>query len=248
MKRITTFLMFLFGLTGSAQSIETITQKISDKICNCMNSNMTSYSEIKPEFDRCYDKEFNFIFNMIDTEEQKIITQQGALEKVKNGIIPNLNANCNKIRTLIESEVENSMDAEVENPCPTNFESKDLEKIEEFDGEIVAFNGLVTEVHSSYNDKPYYQVKLEGGETIWIASLLKSGYEIEGKILRLLGYVSKVEDDEIAKKYNQTAYHVLVFCVVELDSKQIAMLPGSELQVKEWISGRIPKAKDYSSD
>jgi hypothetical protein len=59
-----------------------------------------------------------------------------------------------------------------------------------------------------------------------------------------LGYVSKVEDDEIAKKYNQTAYHVLVFCVIELDSKQIAMLPGSELQVKEWISGRVPKAKD----
>ncbi len=76
-----------------------------------------------------------------------------------------------------------------------------MRKIEKLDGEIVAFNGLVTEIHSAHNDKPYYEVKLEGGgNTIWIASLVKSGFEKKGKIIRLLGYVAKVGDDKIAKK------------------------------------------------
>jgi hypothetical protein len=130
-------------------------------------------------------------------------------------------------------------------PCPTNFKGKDLKKINKLNGEIIAFNGLVTKVYSAHNDKPYYQVKLEGGNTIWIASLVNSGYENEGKILRLLGYVSEVEkDDEIAKKYNNTDYHILVFCVIDMDSQQMAMMPGSELQVKEWMNGKIPEAKE----
>jgi len=29
-----------------------------------------------------------------------------------------------------------------------------------------------------------------------------------------------------------------------MDSKQMAMMPGSELQVKEWMNGKIPKSKE----
>jgi hypothetical protein len=41
---------------------------------------------------------------------------------------------------------------------------------------------------------------LEGGKTIWIASLVKSGYEVEGNIVRILGYVAKVENDDFAER------------------------------------------------
>ncbi len=208
-----------------------------------MSDELKEYSEIKPEFNRCYDKEFNFIFNIVDSTEHKILVQKGALEKVKKGIIPKLNETCEKIRKLIKTDVENSADPTTKNPCPTNFESKDLKKIKKRNGEIVAFNGLVTKVHTTHNDKPYYQVKLEGGKTIWIASLVKSGYEKEGKILRLLGYVSKVRNDEIVKKYNKSEFHILAFCVIEMETKQMAMLPGSELQIKEWMNGKIPKGE-----
>jgi hypothetical protein len=242
MKKITTLILTLISLTSFSQSIEKITEKISDKICECMSENLKEYSEIKPEFNRCYDKEFNFIFNIVDSIEHKILIQNGALEKVKNGIIPTLNEKCEKIRKLIKSDLESSTESSTKNPCPTNFESKDLKEIKKQNGEIVAFNGLVTKVHTAHNDKPYYQVKLEGGKTIWIASLVKSGFEKEGKILRLLGYISEVENDEIAKKYNDSDYHILAFCVIELENKQIAMMPGSELQVKEWMNGTIPKA------
>jgi len=31
--------------------------------------------------------------------------------------------------------------------------------------------------------------------------------------------------------------------VIDLDSKQMSMLPGSEIQVKEWMNGIVPKGK-----
>jgi hypothetical protein len=246
MKRIATLILTLYSFTGFSQSIETITEKISNKICDCIKDDISSYAEIKPEFNRCYDKEFNQIFNLVDSDEQKILVKQGALEKVKNGIIPSLNSKCEKIRSLIQSEVENAVEPGTNNntaPCPTNFEGKDLKRIKKLNGEIIAFNGLVTEVHSGQNNKPYYQVKLEGGNIIWVASLVNSGYEKEGKILRLLGYVSEVGNDQIAVKHNKAQYHILAFCVIDLDNKEMAMMPGSELQVKEWMNGTIPKAK-----
>ncbi len=199
---------------------------------------------LPPEFNRCYDKEFNFIFNIVDSTEHKILVQKGALKKVKNGIIPKLNEKCEKIRKLIKSDLENSIESGTKNPCPTNFESKDLSEIKQRNGEIVAFNGLVTKVHTAaHKDKPYYQVKLEGGKTIWIASLVKSGFEKKGKILRLLGYISEVGNDQIAKKYNNSDFHILAFCIIEMETKQMAMLPGSELQIKEWMNGKIPKGE-----
>ncbi len=243
MKKILTLILTLISLTSFAQSIETITEKISDKICECISDDLKEYSEVKPEFNRCYDKEFNFIFNIVDSTEHKILVKNGALEKVKNGIIPTLNEKCEKIRKLIKSDLENSTELATKNPCPTNFDSKDLRKIKKRNGEIVAFNGLVTNVHTAHNDKPYYQVKLQGGKTIWITSLVKSGFEKEGKTLRILGYISEVGNDEIAKKYNDSDFHILAFCVIEMDNKQMAMMPGSELQIKEWMNGTIPKSE-----
>lgn len=208
-----------------------------------MSKNLNTYSNIKPEFNRCYDKEFNFIFNITDSTEHKILVQNGALEKVKKGIIPTLNQKCEKVRKLIKANLEKPNTSSTKEACPTNFESKDLKKIKKRNGEIVAFNGLVTQVHEKDANTPYYQVKLMGGKTIWIAPLIKSGYEKEGNILRLLGYVAEVGKDKIAKKYHNSKYHILVFCVVDMNSKQMAMFPGAEIQVKEWMNGTIPKAE-----
>lgn len=243
MRKIATIILTLLSLTSFSQSIKTITEKVSDKICNCIKDDIKLYSEIKPEFNRCYDSIFNQVFNIVDSSEQKILLQQGVLDKVKDGIIPTLNERCEKIRKIIQSEVQSSIEPSTQNPCPTNFVGNDMDKIKKLNGEIIAFNGLITKVHFAHNEKPYYQVKLEGGNTIWIASLVKSGYEKEGKILRILGYVSEVEDDEFAEKYNNTKYHILAFCVIDVESKQMSMLPGAELQIQEWISGKIPKAE-----
>ncbi|MFC6999964.1 hypothetical protein [Rufibacter roseus] len=246
MKKIATLILSLCCLSSYSQSIEAITKKLSDRICECISDDLTSYSEIKPEFNRCYDKEFNNIFSLVNSEEQIILTKPGVLEKIKNGIVSTLNGNCDKIKKLIQSELNNSVEPAAKSsaiPCPTNFTGIDAGKLNKLNGEIVAFNGLVSKVYSAHNDKPYYEVKLEGGNTIWIASLVTSGYEVKGNILRILGYVAKVENDGIAAKYNKSNYHILAFCIIDMKTKQMAMLPGVELQVKQWIAGEIPTAE-----
>jgi hypothetical protein len=61
----------LSGFACFSQSIETITDKISNKICDCIKDSINPYSEIKPEFNRCYDKEFNQIFSIVDSNQNK---------------------------------------------------------------------------------------------------------------------------------------------------------------------------------
>lgn len=246
MKKITLIILTLVSLTSFGQNIESITEKVADKICNCLKEDISSYEEIKPEFNRCYDKEFNDIFNVVNSEEQQILVQPGVLEQIKEGIIPTLNTNCEKIRTIIQTDLESFTEATASSnseACPTNFIGKDLKRIKKLEDEIIAFDGLIIEIHAAQNGKPYYKVELEDGSTVWIASLIKSGYEKEGNMIRILGFVSKVDDDGIAKKYNQTDYHILAFCIIDINSQQIAMLPGSELQVKEWLNGTVPKSQ-----
>lgn len=135
-------------------------------------------------------------------------------------------------------------DINAQNACPVNFGDKQLkaakQDINKWNGEIVACDVEVMQVEKGYVDKPYYRVKLENGGQFWVGGLVTSGYEINGAKLRLLGYFSKVEIDDISKKYNKDGFHILAFVVIDLATKQMSMLPGSDKQVKEWINGTVP--------
>ena len=133
---------------------------------------------------------------------------------------------------------------------PTNTDGKLVDtinsyktknKIKELEGKFFSFDAKIIETHKAHQNKPYYLVEFENGNKIWIASLIKSGYEKEGSVLRILGILSQVaEDDEIANKYNKTKYHILLFALVDLESKKASMLPAAEEQGKEWMNGKIP--------
>ncbi|HTO16104.1 MAG TPA: hypothetical protein VLZ83_10045 [Edaphocola sp.] len=240
-------IIILISTNVFSQSVESIVERVSNEICYCMRE-LTDKSELRKKLKECSDDKINHIMNNSTKAENKVLLKGNNLKIVISQIEPYVVLNCENVNRIIKQDLENDVD-KVSNdkstiPCPTNFTAKDLKNIKKLDGEIIAFNGLVTKVHSAHNDKPYYEVKLEGGNTIWIASLVNSGYEKEGKIIRLLGYISKVENDEVVKKYNKTNYHILAFCIIDLNSKQMAMLPGSELQVKEWMNGKIPKSKE----
>lgn len=229
-----------------SQSVESIVKRVSDEICDCVG-NTEDKSELRRKLKECSDDKINHIMNNSTKAENAVLLEGDNLQKVISQVESYVLTHCEIVKQSIEQNLEKEVNEVSENeniaPCPTNFSGKQLKKINKFDGEIIAFNGLVTKVHSAHNDKPYYEVKLEGGNTIWIASLVKSGFEKKGKIIRILGYVSKVGDDKIAKKYNKTDYHVLAFCVIDIDSKQMSILPGSDLQVKEWMNGTIPKGE-----
>jgi hypothetical protein len=240
-------IIILISTKISSQSVESIVERVSNEICDCVGQ-ITDKSELKKKLKECSDDKINHIMNNSIKAENEVLLKGNNLKKVISQIEPYVVINCENVKQSIARDLENEVDKlsneKSTTPCPTNFTGRDLNKIKKRDGEIIAFNGLVTKVYSAHNDKPYYEVKLEGGNTIWIASLVNSGYEKKGEIIRLLGYVSKAENDEVAKKYNKSDYHILAFCVIDLESKQMAMMPGSELQVKEWMNGKIPKSKE----
>lgn len=232
----------MFSMLGYTQSVESISNKLSDAICECLKKDMKHSSEIRNEFNRCYDKEYNLIFSLVTPEEQKLLLKDGIFQKINKQVIPTLNTNCQKIRRLIEKEmisnIDNAADHSVQS-CPVNFGSSDVDDLEDKDEEIIAFEGVVTKM-SEFNNKPFYQIQLGDDKSLWVASLVDSKIEKVGNKLRVLGYVSR----QIKDKSKKSTYQIIALAVVDMSTKELAMLPGAHSQIQEWINGEVPKSKE----
>ncbi|SHM82759.1 hypothetical protein [Polaribacter sp. KT 15] len=244
MKKIVTLILTFSSLSILGQSVESITKKISIKICECIDENVKNSSEIKTEFNRCYDKEFNFIFNIIDSKEHKILIENGNLSKVKNGIIPYLDNNCEKIRKVTTSEIENTAEKASNKKIksfPINFTEKKWKKIKRWKNEIIALEGEVIEIRESRQKTPYSKLKI-GEKEIWVISMIDSKFEKVGNKLRVVGYLFEIaeNDSQFERKIHNEKYHILAFGILNTKNKKLAYFPGSENQIKEWINGKIP--------
>lgn len=129
--------------------------------------------------------------------------------------------------------------------CPVNFDGKSFElirgEIQKHQGETVAFDAVVTEIHKGYNDIPYFRVRLENGALLWIASMVSDKYVAKDAKLRLLGYIDLVQtDDEIASGLNQDGFHIRVFAMLDHKSKQLQIANVFDAEVKQWLAGNIP--------
>lgn len=133
--------------------------------------------------------------------------------------------------------------------CPKNFDGKALlevkKKLRKHIGETVAFDAEVIEVGSGYNDIPYFHVRMDNGEMVWIASMITGKLTARGTHLRLLGYIDKVqEDDEIALRYNKDGFQIRVFAMLDHLSKQLQMSNAFKAETDEWLAGKIPKNRE----
>lgn len=133
--------------------------------------------------------------------------------------------------------------------CPRNLDGKSFvtlkNKMPTGKGNTVAFDAEVLRIEKGFNDKPYFEVKFDNGETIWISSMIVGNYVAKGRKLRILGYIDAVApDDEIGKKYNAGGLQVLAFALLDLESKNLQMSDAFNGEAKEWLAGRIPKKRD----
>lgn len=131
--------------------------------------------------------------------------------------------------------------------CPRNFDGKAFAKIKKeikkHDGDTVAFDVEVLKTAFGYNDKPYFQGKMDNGETLWVSSMVSNSDATVGKKLRVLGYLDIVNaDDEIGKKYNKGGIQVLAFAILDTETKQLHFSDAFEKEALSWKSGGfIPK-------
>lgn len=230
----------LISITVFSQNTDSLAIKITDRMCICLGK-LDSYETYKARFNDCYDKAISEVISEKNQNEIMILINPDKKQEVNKKIETLIKTDCESVNQMIQKDV---LEDESKNPFPTNFESKNLKKlkknIDQWHGEIIAFDALVLDVKKGYQDKPYYKVRLLGGEEIWIASLVKSGFEKKDNILRILGYVSKIEDFDIAEDYHKDKFHILAFGVIDMNSKGLSMLPGSEMQIKEWKNGKVP--------
>ncbi len=248
MKNIVTILISFFCLSIYSQSVDSIIEKISTKICQCINDDIKNSSEIRSEFNRCYDQEFNFIFNIINSDEQKILIQQGNLSKVKNGIIPYLDNNCEKIKETVSSEINNAIEKALNDKTasfPVNFTSKKWNKIKRWENKIIALEGEVIEITRTKQNTPYYKLRI-GENAIWVASMIDSENEKVGNLIRVVGYLFEIleNDNQYETSIHNEKHHIIAFGVINMENNKLAYFPGAVNQIKEWIGGKIPSAQE----
>lgn len=128
--------------------------------------------------------------------------------------------------------------------CPVNFDGITLQKaIQEPDawfGKIMAINGRIKQVASGYLGKPYFLIEVEKGGELWISGQVKDKSVAEGTHVRLMGYFEKTVRQYMPPKVNRDGYHLIAFVVYDLDQGMMAMRPGQEALVQEWLDGKIP--------
>tara|TARA_B100000809_G_scaffold262401_1_gene313295 strand:- start:905 stop:1636 length:732 start_codon:yes stop_codon:yes gene_type:complete len=243
MKNTITTITLILSLIGNSysQNTEVFAKKITEKMCNCIG-NVEKYESLKPKLDSCYDKSINDAAIHATSEEIKIIGNLEDFNKVKYLIGKFIKTDCEAVKSVVIEEAKPSTN---DNPYPTNFTTKDLKKAvkkpNSYNGKIIAFDGKIIKVNSLGENKPYLKVELENGQSIWVGSMVNSQYDKVGNSIRFLGYYSLVEKNEI--EFNKSGFHILTFGEVDFKTKQLAFMPGSESQIKEWGKGQIPKGK-----
>jgi hypothetical protein len=241
MKKVLTIFFSLIAISSSyAQDTDKFAKKVVDQMCDCIGI-IKNYEDLKPKMDECYDKAINEAAIHANSDEIKIIADTEEFNKVKGRIARLIKTDCGVVKALVLKEAQPTSTG---NPYPTNFDSKDFKqaekKPEKWNGKIVAFDGEIKEVKYLSPNKPYLKVKMDGGKIIWVGSMVNSQYDEVGNRLRFLGYFAQTPKGDTP---NDMGFHVLAFGEIDLKSKQLAMMPGSELQIKEWGGGQISEGK-----
>jgi hypothetical protein len=242
MKKVIHLIVFSLLLTSAyGQNLDSLQRKFAAKICTCVGE-LEKYEQLKPVLDKCYDKTMNFIFNDATPEEVKFYGVPGNLQLLNQNLEQNLKTQCPAIKKLVEESVKPGKKG---NSYPVNFNSRQLEEakkdLKSWDGKIVAFDGEIIEVNFLGPNRPYLKVKLDD-QVVWVGSMVNSKFETVGNRIRFLGYFSLTKSGDPGGDLNKSGFHILAFGVIELKSMELAMFPGSEVQVREWANGKVPKA------
>lgn len=242
MRAITTIILLLIFIGNVfGQNNEKFAKKITEKMCDCIGI-VDKYDNLKAKLDSCYDLALNDVVIHATPEEIKIIGNTEEFNEVKNRIGKLIKVDCDAVKNVVIKESQPSTN---KNIYPINFTTKDFKKakrnLDSYNGKIIAFDGKILEVKSLGQNKPYLKVELENGKTIWVGSMVNSQFDKVGNSIRFLGYFLIVKKGEI--EFNNSGFHILAFGEIDMKTKQLAFMPGSESQIKEWGQGQIPNGK-----
>lgn len=130
-----------------------------------------------------------------------------------------------------------------EKSFPTNLNSENFSKLKKFNGEIVAFDGIIENIENSRNNTPTYKLKIAENNYLWTVLMFKNDKNVIGDKIRIVGYLRPSKPNETEIKYLDGKFIVLSFGLVDFINSNFLFLGGAEIQKQEWIDGKIPSSK-----
>ena len=125
---------------------------------------------------------------------------------------------------------------------PTNITVDNFKTIDQFDGKVVAFDGVIEKIENSRNNTPFYKLKISDNSYLWTALMFNNEANKIGDNIRVVGYLGLAEPNQIEKKYLDGKYMVIAFGLVDFNSSNFLFLGGAGRQKQEWIDGKIPSS------
>ena len=139
---------------------------------------------------------------------------------------------------------QNDMPTNVnEKSFPINIQEGNIKELEIFKGKVVAFDGTIVKIENGRNDTPFYKLKISDHNYLWTVLMFKNEVNKIGDKIRVAGYLSQAEPNEIEKKYLDGKYMVIAFGLIDFQNSNILFLEGARIQKQEWIDGKIPSSK-----
>ena len=125
---------------------------------------------------------------------------------------------------------------------PTNITVDNFKTIDQFDGKVVAFDGVIEKIENSRNNTPFYKLKISDNIYLWTALMFNNEANKIGDNIRVVGYLGLAEPNQIEKKYLDGKYMVIAFGLVDFKNSNFLFLGGAGRQKQEWIDGKIPSS------
>lgn len=127
--------------------------------------------------------------------------------------------------------------------CPTNLDEnniKILEKnISKYQGKVVAFDAVVSNIKVGNVNKPFYKVVF-GKEHLWVGGHGQMGDVKIGSSYRILGLIFLWTNDKLNAKYNDKKYFILSLSHIDMKTKMASVFPEAKLAYDKWTIGEIP--------
>jgi hypothetical protein len=130
------------------------------------------------------------------------------------------------------------------NSCPTNLNHENFNNIRQFEGKVVAFDGIIERLENSGNNTPFYKLRLSDDYYLWTVLMFKNNANSLGDTIRVVGYVRPaIEPNDNEKEYLDGKYMVIAFGLLDFKNSNLLFAKAARKQKKEWIDGNIPTSK-----
>ncbi len=128
---------------------------------------------------------------------------------------------------------------------PVNINEGNFKKLKNFDGGVVAFDGIIEKSEISRNNTPFYKLKISDNNYLWTVLMFKNETNKIGDTIRVVGYLRPIpkESNENENKYLDGKYMVIAFGLVDFKNSNFLFLGSAGQQKQEWIDGKIPGSK-----